>query len=745
MADEAYAPISEWADDASTPTLKNTFYKRELYGDGPYEDQVRAMSGSSLEREYFLKILLDNAYFGRVPSGGQSGQALMQIGEVYGWKYLNKTDVGLSNVDNTSDSNKPVSTAQADAIRDYGKYLNGEKLPTDSPTTYPTAVSTVLGRVSDGWPQLGKSATYTQITTTRSANNWGGVLQMATAHSDKEAPVKYRVSSGDNSWGNWKTLAVTEGAKITFGNEALSSLPDSYSMTPNATIVSLGYRAHANMQEVRQSIAIGSGAMSQGTKSRDNIAIGDDAGWATESASALYVQENRGGTRNVMMGGAAGRFNKTGIGHVLIGRGAGASIVSGNGAVVIGSNANAGSQPIGLSGEIENWGNFFAGDPEARTRFVAVGCEAAWANSGVSTTAIGNRALFNHTKGDYNSALGDGALESLSSNTWLNGGVYRSQVKKTGTYTHSGNTLILTITAHGAQVGDIVRLRLLTGPSATFMSDRAYATALSVTTNTITFNHPLANSSSGDAEIDAVISGTLGTLNHWNSAFGSKSLNSLVTGSGNSSFGHESGRDLSNGSYNLFQGYGAGRFLTSGSGNAIFGYLSGNQWVDGTNMENASGVVTVGQYARASANNQMQLGSSAVTTYAFGAVQDRSDIRDKADVKDTELGLEFINKLRPVDFKWDYRDDYIEYDEDDNPIKLNKDGSKKRERFHHGLIAQEVQEVISETGIDFGGFQDHSINGGNDVLSIGYTELIAPLIKAVQELSAEVKELKNRV
>ncbi|RME17532.1 MAG: hypothetical protein D6801_03250, partial [Alphaproteobacteria bacterium] len=60
-----------------------------------------------------------------------------------------------------------------------------------------------------------------------------------------------------------------------------------------------------------------------------------------------------------------------------------------------------------------------------------------------------------------------------------------------------------------------------------------------------------------------------------------------------------------------------------------------------------------------------------------------------------------------------------------------------------GLIAQEVAQVLAETGLDFGGFQDHNYSGnGEDVLTIGYTELIAPLIRAVQELAEEVAALK---
>ena len=82
--------------------------------------------------------------------------------------------------------------------------------------------------------------------------------------------------------------------------------------------------------------------------------------------------------------------------------------------------------------------------------------------------------------------------------------------------------------------------------------------------------------------------------------------------------------------------------------------------------------------------------------------------------------------------------------EDFKLVNITHDGSKKRNRFHHGLIAQEVKAVLDEKGIDFGGFKDHKVNGGDDVLSIGYGELIAPLIKAIQELSAEVAVLKAK-
>jgi hypothetical protein len=209
-------------------------------------------------------------------------------------------------------------------------------------------------------------------------------------------------------------------------------------------------------------------------------------------------------------------------------------------------------------------------------------------------------------------------------------------------------------------------------------------------------------------------------------------------------------------------------------------------------------VTCLGYNSQVTGNNQLQLGDSYTTVYAYGAVQNRSDNRDKTDVRDTVLGLEFVNKLRPVDFVWDYRENYIAnaneilIDKDGNLLKdivdasgnriygpgvvsmnsdgtllidadekatvivngttllvdknlvVIKDGSKKRSRHHHGLIAQELKAVLESESLDFGGLQDHKVKGGLDRLTIGYEEFIGPLIKSVQELSNKVHELTQQ-
>ncbi len=62
-------------------------------------------------------------------------------------------------------------------------------------------------------------------------------------------------------------------------------------------------------------------------------------------------------------------------------------------------------------------------------------------------------------------------------------------------------------------------------------------------------------------------------------------------------------------------------------------------------------------------------------------------------------------------------------------------GSLKRTRYHHGFLAQEIEGVIAATGVDFGGFQDHALNGGEDLRTLGYIEFLAPVVRAVQELA----------
>lgn len=230
-----------------------------------------------------------------------------------------------------------------------------------------------------------------------------------------------------------------------------------------------------------------------------------------------------------------------------------------------------------------------------------------------------------------------------------------------------------------------------------------------------------------------------------NSAFGDRVLERLTTGSNNSGFGSGSLRSIVSGGANTTNGSQALRSLTGGDKNTAIGAFALAFYTNGANATSLTNSTGIGCLSKVSGDNQVQLGDSTTTTYAYGAVQDRSDIRDKADIEVTPLGLDFICKVNPVQYRWDYRDDYISIDkETGKATTLEKDGSKKRSRLHQGVIAQQVKEVIDELGVDFGGYQDHSLSGGCDVKSIGYQEFIPPLIKAIQELKAEIEILKSK-
>lgn len=251
--------------------------------------------------------------------------------------------------------------------------------------------------------------------------------------------------------------------------------------------------------------------------------------------------------------------------------------------------------------------------------------------------------------------------------------------------------------------------------------------------------------------VDALTSAT----GNSNTAVGYKALEDMTTGSGgntdtyNVGLGWYAGSNVSTGYGNTCLGGNTGFALTTATFSTAIGFEAG---VTG----NYSGSTMLGETAVVTGNNQVQLGRTGTTTYAFGAVQDRSDARDKTDIQTTNLGLDFVMQLQPRMFRWDMRDDYRpakpsqdapkeEWDAWHEACKfsnLTHDGTHKRNRFHQGLVAQEVKAVMDSMGVDFGGYQDHKINGGEDVLSIGYEEMIAPLIKAIQELKAEFDAYK---
>ena len=136
------------------------------------------------------------------------------------------------------------------------------------------------------------------------------------------------------------------------------------------------------------------------------------------------------------------------------------------------------------------------------------------------------------------------------------------------------------------------------------------------------------------------------------------------------------------------------------------------------------------------ANNTYDLGSSAPnawrTIYYYTATG-YSDKREKTDIADSDLGLEFIDALHPVKFRWKVAE-YLpseEKDADGRPVLTPRPGV----RFHYGLVADEVKEAMGDK--DFGGYVKDAESGHQ---GLRWDEIDGVLIKAVQELHGQVKE-----
>ena len=119
---------------------------------------------------------------------------------------------------------------------------------------------------------------------------------------------------------------------------------------------------------------------------------------------------------------------------------------------------------------------------------------------------------------------------------------------------------------------------------------------------------------------------------------------------------------------------------------------------------------------------------------ANGTIQ-TSDVRMKNTIVDSPLGLDFVNDLRPVSYKW-------------NPT-ITDDGTIVHTRTHMGLIAQEVQAAIVAHGETLDSVDivdnDFLVGGDLDRYGIRYATLIPVLIKSVQELTAKNALLEARI
>ncbi len=218
------------------------------------------------------------------------------------------------------------------------------------------------------------------------------------------------------------------------------------------------------------------------------------------------------------------------------------------------------------------------------------------------------------------------------------------------------------------------------------------------------------------------------TMGFYDTAVGVNSLVNNSTGQYNTAVGANTLADETTAIDNTAIGWKAG----ARGGDVITGYTgapatfvstmtgSYNTFVGvaGSTAE-VSNCTAVGMDAYCDATDQVRLGNVFVTSIggkvAWSAL---SDARAKRDIRDLDLGLDFVLALRPVSFT------------------LNNGNG----RTDMGFVAQDIETLLGDgyNVLDIGGDPDRT-------LSLRYTDLIAPLVKAVQEQQAQLEAKDRRV
>jgi hypothetical protein len=196
------------------------------------------------------------------------------------------------------------------------------------------------------------------------------------------------------------------------------------------------------------------------------------------------------------------------------------------------------------------------------------------------------------------------------------------------------------------------------------------------------------------------------TVGLQNVSVGAASSCFTTTGSRNTAVGHEALRNNDDGGFNTAIGRRAGCSNTTGSNNTFVGNCvlgSSNTVCDEVNIGHS------GNTARF---------QGAATAWTFV-----SDGRDKTDVADLPVGLDFIRALKPRKFKWDRRGSELNKGED-----------------AAGFIAQEVLEIVEQFEATY--TKVVNIDDPNQY-RVALSNFVPILVNAIHELDTRVTSLEN--
>ena len=470
-------------------------------------------------------------------------------------------------------------------------------------------------------------------------------------------------------------------------------------LTTGGENVALGGNAGGGLTTAEHTIFIGHNAGDGHDAENDNIGIGKDAlggpingGEYNVAIGSLALDALTSGDQNVAIGYAAGGALQGGGNNVFIGNAAGTAQTSASSNVLIGGDAGAAI----TTGGYNTFVGYGAGDGfDAETHNLGIGSSALGGPiaGGEANVAVGNSSLAALTSADYCVAVGYQALSAVNSGG-SNVGIGRDAGLSITTGIH--NIMI------GEQAGD------------------GY--------DTESYNIGIGSGAIGGGSLAGA---------EYNVAVGTFAGDAITSGDNNAGVGHNALTAVQAGTDNVGFGSNAGDTINGGSANICIG--SGSDVADAAQDFG----ITIG-YAITAAANDFSFGkASNIVTNDFDADANwsrSSDVRKKQNIYDQGLGLDFINDLRTVRFQWkpsnEFPKEWNDYSEENN---------MDTDVIMHGFIAQEVKESLdkhaTDNDKDFSGWKE-----GDDGMQHTSREMfVIPLIKAVQELSAEVKALKQKI
>ena len=341
--------------------------------------------------------------------------------------------------------------------------------------------------------------------------------------------------------------------------------------------------------------------------------------------------------------------------------------------------------------------------------------------TGIENTIVGARAGDALTDADFNVVVGQGALsaDTLGSKS-VAIGAGTLNVQNFTTATDTFNTAVGHVAGGSITTG--IRNSILGGEAADALTDADENAAVGW--------KALSSDTKGGQSV-AVGSQALANQNF-----------TTTTSTYNTAVGYEAGKVITTATVNTLLGATAGDLLETGNNNVIIGYGCDAHHPNGSNQ------IVIGHDIQAIDNSYFSFGkASNVVSNQFSSDASwsrSSDERLKKNIADSTLGLSFINDLRTVKYNWkashelDSTDSELAHLYKEDPA----DNEMDTEATMHNFIAQEVKAALDTAGVsDFGGWKEDQ----HGVQQVSREMFVIPLVKAVQELSAQVTALQAEV